>query len=206
MSWLSDATGINVDAPNKQASADWGTVAKNVATGGIYGLVKEGTKLALGDGQGTAPPGVDPNLTQAQQAMAKQANDFTTNMGGYEKQLGGEAEGQSRRKLAERMGGIEQGASRRGMLYSGIKQAQLGQAQGEEAGNLAEKQRGIRVALGEEQESMQDRAIKAGVNVQQLQQQQADFAYSQAMDRVKGRIGAIGSMAKGVGALAAGGA
>ena len=181
-----------------------GQDAANYLTLGGYGTVKGAVNELFPKGDQAPPPGIDPNLAAAQQAMANQANDFTANMGGYEKQLGGEAESQGRRRMAERMGGVEQNASRRGLLYSGIKQANLGQVQGEEASNVAEKKRGIRVALGEEQQSMQDRAIKAGVGVQQLAQQQADAAYSQAMDRVKGRASGIGSLAQGAGGMLAG--
>lgn len=130
---------------------------------------------------------MDPNLVKAQQSMATQAQDFSSNLPGYQQMLYTSADEQGRGNLASGQQQIDKNYGSRGLLYSGLRQgAQAGNAAGV-ASQLANQRTGINQSSQNTANNMNQGAIQQGLANQSAQQQMNAFNYQQQMGQFQGK-------------------
>lgn len=107
-----------------------------------------------------------------------------------------------RRKLAEEMSGIKRGASRRGLLYSGMRQGAEAGAQAGSAGRLAQARVDINRNVGNLVQDAKNKVIQGGLDLQAGQQAMEDAIYSQALSNYQSKVGAGSAIGGGLGMAA----
>lgn len=163
----------------------------------------------LGFGTYTAPQStVDPNFANMVSQQQAQANAFAANAPNLQQQQGVQASEDSRRGLASKMSNIKSQSNKRGLLYSGLKQAQESGAQQQAGSQLAAQQANINNKVQDQSEALQNQAIQSGFALQEAQQRASDQNYSNAMGAKQARTGAVtgllGSIGGAVGGFAGG--
>lgn len=133
---------------------------------------------------------------------ARQLKEFQEKAPQMQERMQSQAESEAKRGLAENLAGVKQGASRRGLLYSGIRQGAEGALRAQSAGQLAQQKADINTSIQNQIDQMRSGAAGAGFQAYQGAVQQAQNDYNMAMQKYKqkqGQLSAIGG-ALGMGA------
>lgn len=109
--------------------------------------------------------------------------------------------GQERRRLAGELTGIKQGASSRGLLYSGMRQGAEAKARAGSDVNLAEQRQGINQAFNQQRQALKEAPIKSGLNMAQMQSGVADQVMSQALSNMQQRQQSMAGLGSALGAI-----
>lgn len=132
---------------------------------------------------------------------AEQARQFRAESAGMAQQQGQQAEDKSRRGLAEQISGIKQGASQRGLLYSGLRSGAESNAASGAQSDLAAQRAQINQNLEDTAQGMEQGALQSGMQRYGNQLQESSDTYQQALQRMKdqqsqqsGILGAAGSV------------
>lgn len=104
-----------------------------------------------------------------------------------------------RRNLAGQMADIQRGASRRGLLYSGMKQGAEAGAQAGSAARLAQARIGINRDVGQMVQDAKSKVIQGGLDMQSSQQAMEDAVYSKALSNYQSRVAGAGAIGGGLG-------
>lgn len=193
-------------------SFDPGKIYTNPNNPNIWGK-GNGSLVSVFDPPAGAPTGVGPadptaaaNATLTQQKQ-QQAQDFRAGIPQLEKGLTRQYALQSHNQLAQQLSGIRRDAAQRGIMNSGIRLGNEGNAQAGAASKLAEMRSQLHNgALGQADQLDQD-AINAGITQTQIAQQLQDNIYNQALKNMAERnstFASLGSSAGGVVGTAAG--
>lgn len=133
--------------------------------------------------------------------QAVQAKKFRAQMGDMSQKQYQQAEDTSRRGLAESMSGIKQGASQRGLLYSGLRSGAEANAASGAQSDLAAQRAEINQNLENTAQGMEQGALQSGMQRYGTQLQQSSDTYQQALQKMKdqqaqqaGIMGAAGSV------------
>lgn len=202
MSWLSDVTGINLDA--RQAAASSGLAGVGGAVGGTVKNVMKGLSDAA-----NVDMSEDAQQEAMKQAQQKQLADFKSNEGNFKNQLMGSAMQGERHRLAQGIQSAREGASRRGLLYSGAREDAEGAQQAQTGANLMRAKGAINQNVADTENKLRQNAIGAGFDQQQYVQQQKDNIYQQALANYQSNMQsnqAIGGIIGAGAGLALGGA
>lgn len=140
-------------------------------------------------------------LTKLRKAMGQQDDQFSKNSGLLKQQMFTGFADQERRRLADQMTKINEGASRRGLLYSGIRQGAQAGAQGESAQTLAKTRYGINRGVDETARLLKANAAKAELQSVDQTQNLEDAIYGNALQNMAMKNRAIGDIFSGVGYL-----
>lgn len=161
---VKDAAQSTIDIVRGEAdSEDWARVG-----GAAVGSPWVGGELGARAAQGMNPatptvPGEDPRITALRERAVKDAQDFRENLPGYkQRQMRPE---QMQANIAEREGrqAVKRGASRRGLLHSGIRQKGEAEVQSQKASTLAEARANINRQAEELADLKSD--IAAGIGI-----------------------------------------
>lgn len=144
-------------------------------------------------------------LELLQKQQQEQFQQFQKDRPGIEQSLGDIAAQGTRAGLAESIHNTRQGASNRGLLYSGQRMAGESAARAGAGMQLAQQKKQIGQQVQGMSDSLQAGAIGAGLNIQQAKQTMADTAYQQALQNYSNKqqqgAGIGGLIGAGVGAL-----
>lgn len=133
------ATGIKID------SKSLGNVGKNLtgymgqALGGPIGQKIGGYVGDAYFGSGPKPPsgGEDPNVTALRNKLFGEAQDFEKSLPGLQSQAGNQIEAEGDMALQSGLKGTKQNFNRRGLLYSGLREAGEQSVRGKVASTMA---------------------------------------------------------------------
>jgi hypothetical protein len=149
----------------------------------------------LGFGTYTPPQStVDPNFANLVAQQQAQAGAYEANAQNLAGQQGVQAAENTRQGLASKMANIKSQSNRRGLLYSGIKQAGEAGAQQGAAGQLAGERTAINDKIRDQSEALQNQATQAGFAYQQAQQQAANQNYDNQVQQREARQKAVGGL------------
>lgn len=151
-----------------------------------------------------APPRANANLSNLRTQQFNTAGEFRNNIPGMAEEQTAHAADTGRRELAANLAGNKEGASRRGLLYSGLKQGADLDAHSAYAAGLASKRASINADLEDKATQMEDAAIGGAFDDQKTQQSAYDQAFQQRQARNASRNQAIGQLGGGLGSLAGG--
>lgn len=144
----------------------------------------------------------DPKMQQQQLA-----HEFEQARPGMESSAMGAAAGAERRRLAGEMAGIKAGASRKGLLYSGMRQGAEAGARGASDVSLAQQKMDIKRSMSQTSDALKKAPISAGLSVAQAQNTIANQAMDTALSNLRARNESISkfgsSLGKGIGSLMA---
>lgn len=178
---LKNAHSLN-DASNAITSSfhkDWTDKMGN--TGGAI-LDPAGALLNKGGDPSPPPtPGIDPAIGDQAAQQKKQADDFKASMPGLNNDIFNSVAKTERGNLAGQLSGIKSRDSSRGMLYSGMHQANDMGARVQSGSRLATAKASINTDLSNHLASMNDLAINSGMQLQQNQQDMNNSIYNQAL-------------------------
>lgn len=169
------------------------------STGGFYG---NGAWENLREGQAgyTKPETIEEKKTRLlKESNQKYAKEFREQLPETEQKLIGQLGQETSRGLNKNIQGIREGASSRGLLYSGMRQGAEAGARNQAGGLLARGQQGIKESLRKQAESLDNQAIQSGIDIQQSQQRIADMAYQQALAEMQSENSMFGSIMGAVG-------
>lgn len=141
------------------------------------------------------------NLNTQQQ---QQATDFRNNLPQMEEDLGSSYERQARRGLAQNIQGINANASRRGLLYSGLRQGAEAGAQARTAGDVAQKRYQINQGLEQNAQGLESGAASNIFSSYKNDIQNADDSYNLALQQMQSRNNLLTGLFGGIGAAAGG--
>lgn len=183
--YLSSLQGQEGATPTAQGRADYEATNK----GGWHKTKYQGADAWIGpDGQISLqydPHAVDPTLQNTASAMQKQADEFKQNMPRLGNELFGQQAQSQQRQLAQGLAGIRENSSKRGLLYSGLRQSDELGARAQAGSRLASARADINNELTKQQAAMNDMAVQSGLAVQQVQRGLADATFSQALTNMQ---------------------
>lgn len=200
--------GIKVPLPNgnkwdinKTAEGIVHTPGKelgNFATNWSLGLYGKGPK----DFQN---PGEDPNVTALRDRLFGAAQDFEKDLPGLRQSQYGQIEKEGAQALEQGLKGTRQNFNRRGLLYSGLREAGEQSARGRVASEMANQKVQVNQDLGKQAQAKYQAAAQAGLQGYQdavnreaeiagisLQNQVARAQLMQQLGATTGQIGALG--------------
>lgn len=148
-----------------------------------------------------APPGMDPEILRQQQEQQRQAKEFEKNIPRMGEDIYGQVAKTERKNLAKQMSGVKSDASRRGILYSGIRQGSELEAQASSGSRLATARSGINRDLNNALQEMNDMAMRSGLNIQQQQQGIEDQIMGQALANMQNSLSAGSALGGAVGTI-----
>lgn len=134
----------------------------------------------------------------------QQAQDFRANMPQMEQDLGSAYERQARRGLAQNIQGINANASRRGLLYSGLRQGAEAGAQAKAAGDVAQKRYEINQGLEQNAQGLESGSASNIFSSYKNDIQNADDSYNLALQQMQSRNNLLTGLFGGIGAAAGG--
>jgi len=189
-----------------------GNIAKTVANytpgGLIYGAATGTGAFAKNQSGPQAPDAMADARTRYIDALQAQSDKIQANAAQFEKDLPGMrsrmigAAGDVERKGAnENIQAVRKGASRRGLLYSGLRQGAEAGAVGQANSNIANKTTAINEDLARRQAELQDAAATSGLNVLGAKAGIAGQNFSSAMDKSAQRSKGLSSLMSGVGSV-----
>jgi len=137
---------------------------------------------------------------QRKAAQADAAN-FRSSMPGLNQMATSQQGEEGRLGLAKKLTDIKRGASSRGLLYSGIKQGADQEAATGLASELSGQAYSTNQALENQAKQMEDQAVDAGLNEQNMKQKANQQAYQTALQRRQENQAGLGSLMGGAGSL-----
>jgi len=156
----------------------------------------------LGFGTYNAPQAtVDPNFQGLVDQQNANSAAFTANAPNLQQQQGVQASEDTRQGLANRMANIKSSSSKRGLLYSGLKQSQEAGSQQQAGSQLAGQQANINNAVQNQQQGLQQQAIQSGMAMQQAQQAANEANYQNAVQQRQERLNAVSGLMGGIGGI-----
>lgn len=176
----------------------------------MQGLDPAGKMLQDNTGGNPSPPsapGVDPAIADQAAQQKKQADDFKASMPGLNNDLYNQVAKTERGNLAGQLSGIKSRDSSRGLLYSGMHQANELGAMAQSGSRLATAKASINTDLAKHLATMNDLAINSGMQLQQNQQDLNTNIYNQALYNMNQNLalgGAVGNAAGRIGGYAYG--
>lgn len=169
--------------------------------GGVSKAKEEQQNLAKAKEQSA----IDPRLRDIIQQQSQTALDYRNNLHNLQKDLGNQSGDEGRSALAQRLSSIKSGASGRGLLYSGLRQAAESGAQTDMASQLAAKRANINSDTEDTALGFESGALQGGLGLQALQQQYQDQAkrslYGQGLDAYRAKAESQGELFKAGGML-----
>lgn len=135
-------------------------------------------------------------LRRVKNEQQAQAEKFRQNMQGYKQNINNALRGQESQNLAENQKAIKSQFSRRGMLNSGMHEAQQQQTRTHSAVNLGKAMSSAHQSLEKSASDMESNTISTATAIQSAQQAAQQQLYSQAMARQNTQDTAIAGMAK----------
>lgn len=161
----------------------------------------------LGFGTYTPPQStVDPNFANLVSQQQAQAAAFEAGAPNLAQQQSVQASENTRQGLASKMSGIKSQSNKRGLLYSGLKQAQESGAQQGAAGQLAAQKANINNSVRDQSENLNNQATQGGFALQEARQASADQNYANAMGQKEARSKAVSGLLGAVGGAIGAGA
>lgn len=130
-----------------------------------------------------------PELKQLYESQLEQAKGFREGKERLKADQMGIAGETGRIGLARQMAGINRGYGGRGLLYSGLRQADQSGAMGGLASKLASQRQDINKAVDEQSRQMDLGAADTGMQLRDLEQQKNQLAYQDALARYQARQG-----------------
>lgn len=167
------------------------------------GGVNDALNQAYNDPNAVAQRKYDQDKKALADKMVGQAKDFRGNIPGYEQTLYSQLEGQAKNAIAEKQREIKRLASRRGLLYSGLRQGSESSASSEIASKAAGQKAKVAPELERIAEAIDSQAAKtAQANYGDdlnLMSQVYDRALADAKSRTQmlGQLGETGGMVAG---------
>lgn len=204
MGWLSDATGINIDLPNKNVNIDPGKAITG-GLGGIYGnMINAGRSIIdhqPGPGTEPTPPPGDDRLAQIRADQQKQADEFSKNAPGLKNQIYSDVQNTARQGLARDIASSNQNYNNRGLLFSGMRQGTDLGLKSQESQNLAKARTGINTSIDAQAKQMQYNAIDSGLQAQKSQQAIQDEIYGNTLAQFSNRNAGLNAIGGGAGQI-----
>lgn len=93
----------------------------------------------------------------------------------------------ARRRIADETARLNQGFSRRGLLYSGLNQQAQAGSRGAVAQDVAQGLTGVNEQLGQQTRGLQDVAFSTGAQARDFQQQREDADYNRKMAELEAK-------------------
>lgn len=149
-------------------------------------------------------PTVDPAFAAMVGQQQQAANAYMNNAPNLAAQQNVQAEQNTRADLANKMSSIKSGSNKRGLLYSGLKQAQEAGAQGQAANNISNQAAQTNQQIMGQQQALQNQGTQAGFALQQANQQVLDTQYQNEMSQRQARQGAVAGVLGAAGGLLGG--
>ena len=147
------------------------------------------------------PKPVKSPLDIMREQLQSQADKFQQNSGLLKRNMFENFAQQERRGLANRLTTADEGANRRGVLYSGINEGNKSALQGESSKAMAEQQIGINKGVDDASRQLQANAAKADLQSVDMSQNLEDAVYSNALQNMQLRNQGIQSFLGGIGML-----
>lgn len=135
------------------------------------------------------------------QRQSQLAQDFREQLPHHKNSAMGLATDDSRRDLAKNIADVRSNASRRGLLYSGLRAGAENNAVSQYGSDLARKRAEINSAYDQQADQMDDAAILAGFNNLAITRGAADSEYQAALAQRQGRDAALSGMFSGIGQM-----
>lgn len=173
-----------------------GSVVKKVA--GAVGIGGGG-----GSGSSSTPP--PPDLSELEALRTRQsraASDFRTNQAGMQEEQDRSSRMDARSELARDLAQNRKGASSRGLLYSGLKQAADVGAESGMAASVAQNRAATAAQLENQARGLEDQAANTGISLQMNKQGIADNSYAMALQNRQAQLQAQGALGGAVGTVA----
>jgi hypothetical protein len=145
---------------------------------------------------------VDPEFEQQVKVQQQRAKEFRAGLPNLQSQQQTQIKEGARQDLVSRMADIKTGANQRGMLFSGLKQAQQGAAGSMAAGNVANQSAAINNRIQDQASQMDQTAIQGGLSLQQAKQEAANQNFQNDSEAYKkkgitGLLGTVGAVTGG---------
>lgn len=173
---------------------DWDSFFKKVDA------AKETYQLA------TTAPQVDPRYKQLQEAQIKQAQDFRAAIPKTAEGLMRTERENSLKALGQNMTALDRGASRRGLLYGGLRAGGRANAMTGAMQELSQKRAGINSQLATTADAMEKQAMETGFgmaganqNMQSAQDAINRQQIASQMTSSQGTFNALGGIGAGIG-------
>lgn len=128
-------------------------------------------------------PQLDPSIQILADQQLKDAQQFQNNAGSLKQAQGNMAADTSKQGLAQTDKSITHNANSRGLLYSGLRQGAMAQAQGQAATEQAGKQSEINQNVEQQVQQMNNQALQSQMGAQNLVNQRNALAYNIAMNK-----------------------
>ncbi len=180
----------------------------NDSSWNIVGDMQHNWQTAFpGQGGAPPPPAMDPNAAALTAKRTQEAKDYRANLPGTIQDASTSLQNQSRRALAGDMAQNNMNSNRRGLLGSGLNQAQNAQSSGKEAVNYANANQQMTNKLQDSADQMDANAINNGYQYWQSAKAIQDSAYNAALSNMMAqRSGFMSALNAGgnVGASSAG--
>lgn len=158
-----------------------------------------------GDDGGPAPESEeDKRKRLLLEANQKYAKDFREGIPEQERKMIGQLGKEASRGLYEGTQSIRQGASARGALYGGGRQAQEQKLRANVGGQLAAGSQKVKTGLLQTAKQLEDQAVQSGIDLRNQQQNLFDQAYQNAMAEMQQEAGLWGNLLGAVGGVVGG--
>lgn len=169
-------------------------------------MIKKGPMGALQDvvypeDQAPPPQQIDPQLKAIQEAQAKNAKDFRTNLPSLQSQGQAQIQNNAGLDLNAKNEAITRASSKRGLLYSGIREGEQSKAGAQSANDVSQKTTDLNTTLNNQANQMDNQALMSGVQMGNLQAQLNMNAYNMALEQRRNKnavtdasLGAFGQM------------
>lgn len=145
-------------------------------------------------------------LEDTRKQLSGNAQQYRQNLGATQNKQFEQSTDPARTQLARRMSDIDSSANSRGLLYSGLKQGAQADANAGYASGLAQNRTQINADTNNRADQMDQAAISAGLDQQQLQQSIYDDQYQRDLKARDARMGVLNKLGGAVGGLVGSGA
>lgn len=158
--------------------------------------------MALFGQQSYSQATVDPEMEQQVKVQAQRAKEFRAGLPNLQAQQQTQVKENARQDLASRMADIKTGANQRGLLFSGLKQAQQSGAAGNASATAANQSAAINNRIQDQASQMDQTAIQGGLALQQAKQSamNANFQNEDEAKKKSGLSGLLGAVGGVIGA------
>lgn len=180
------------------------TSSMNPLSGGVMGLAGDLAAGKQGDLGGNFPQ-IDERVGQLNDEQRSEAGRFRNDLPGLKEQQFNLARDQAAQGLKGQTRDIRQGASSRGLLYSGLRQGAENAAQGSASSGLSAQREAINRKLGQQANEMDQSSIQSGVDLMALRRNREDLmngANKSDQERASGAksgiMGGFGSLLGGI--------
>lgn len=155
-----------------------------------------------GSGGGAASQGPDlSNLSAFRDTQQSKAKQYRENLSGMKEEENRLARTSARQELSQGLADIRSGMSKRGLLYSGLRQADEAGLGGAVAQGLAARQMQTAADLEQNARGFEDIALQSGLAANEMQNQASADMFEQALSDRERRMKGITSLASAGGGL-----